>query len=407
MNAPDDAAAADEKLRARVAAGLQQARILVVDDAPVNCELLTRFLELAGFEALRTAADGGEALEIVEEFRPDLVILDLAMPRVDGFEACRRFREMPHHAETPVIVQTGLDDPRQRARAFAVGATDLVTKPINRFELVARVVLHLERAKLIDDLSAFHSRLEADLAIARDMQRRALPSETAIDNIREGGFDIAHFYESSDELGGDFWGMRPTDEGRLGFIIADFSGHGLTAALNAFRMQALIDECWVLIDQPEVFLAAVNMGLHRMLDRSQFATLLAAVFDTKTKRMVYASAASTAPVIRRADGATEALPSDGVPLGVLPTAGYEARETAFNIGDSIAFYSDAFPECPLENGNFLGEDAFRDDLDRALAAVDAAGVLADIFRSREHRRAKPFTDDATFICVRAIADPES
>ena len=403
MSAPDDAAAADERLRERVNAGLEQARILVVDDAPVNCELLTRFLELAGFTALRTAGDGGEALDIAPEFKPDLIILDLAMPRVDGFETCRRLREMDAFVETPVIVQTGLDDPRQRARAFAVGATDLVTKPINRFELVARVVLHLERSKLIDDLSAFRARLEADLAIARDMQLRALPSGGALEDMRQQGFDIAQFYESSDELGGDFWGMRPTEEGRLGFFIADFSGHGLTAALNAFRMQALIDECWVLIDQPEVFVAAVNMGLHRMLDPGQFSTLLAAVFDRKAGRMVYASAASTAPLIRRADGVVEELPSDGLPLGILPAAGYEARETAFADGDAVAFFSDAFPESLLPDDSFLGDDAFREDLSAALGAQNAQGAIDHLFDRRKQRGLGHFTDDATLICVRAAA----
>lgn len=404
VSAPDEAAAAEAKLRARVSESLAGLRILVVDDAPVNCELIQRFLELAGFRDVRAAGDGVEALEIAETYVPDLIILDLAMPRMDGFETCMALRAKPAFAETPVIVQTGMDDPRQRARAFAAGATDLVTKPINRFEMVARAVLHLERMQLIAELSAFRARLEGDLAIAREMQLRAMPSPAALREIRAEGYDVAAFYEASDELGGDFWGVRPTDGGEVGLFVADLSGHGLTAALNAFRMQALIDECWVMIDQPDVFLAAVNMGLKRILDPGQFSTVFAAQFDAGERRLVYAAAAAPAPLIRRADGSVEILRADGYPLGILPAVSFDRRAAAFGPGDRIAFYSDAFTEGLLADDSFIGEEAFHADLAAALAAPTAQDALDEVFARRRARGAQPFSDDATLVCVYA-ADP--
>lgn len=398
----DENAAADATLRARVAAGLADAPILIVDDAPVNCELVSSFLQIAGFRNIRTAGDGVAALEAIKTRPPDVVVTDLAMPRMDGFELCRALRARPEHADTPIIVQTGLDDPRQRARVFALGATDLVMKPVNRFELTARVVNHTARAALIRDLSAFRTRLQADLAIAREMQLRALPSDDVIASYRDGGLEIAHYYESSDELGGDFWGLRRSAEGLCGVFIFDFSGHGVTAALNTFRAQALIDETWPLIDEPDQFLKALNSTLSRLLDVGQFATMLAGVVDRSRGVFRYASAGAPSPMLMGTDGVARLLPSDGLPLGVTADAEHEARETPFVVGDTIGLYSDAFTEAPMLEGGHLGEDAFRADLETALRRPTCVEAVSTLFDARKTRGVAPFDDDATLVCLRAL-----
>ena len=109
--------------------------ILVVDDERNIVDLLRLYLEKEGFAVL-SAADGEEALALHRRHEPDLVVLDLMLPRIDGFEVCRQIRRQ---SDVPIIMVTLLDDMDCLANAFVAGATDYITKPLNRVELLARV----------------------------------------------------------------------------------------------------------------------------------------------------------------------------------------------------------------------------------------------------------------------------
>ena len=132
---------------------VQNAKILVVDDTPFNVKLLVDLLGIQGYTMV-TATTGPEALEKVAKERPDLILLDVVMPGMDGFEVCRKIRENPETALLPVILVTAMYPVEQRARGIEVGADDFLTKPINQAELLARV-RSLLRIKVLHD--AIHS----------------------------------------------------------------------------------------------------------------------------------------------------------------------------------------------------------------------------------------------------------
>ncbi len=156
---------------------------------------------------MEQAGDGNDGLARLDSFQPDLVLLDLMMPHLDGFEMCRRLRADPRWKGLPVLVQSSLNRAEDRARAFAAGATDYVAKPINAVELLARVRIHLQKRALLRDLEQYHARAESELALARSMQERLMPGPARLAELRDAlGVSIdAHFAPSS-ELGGDFWG---------------------------------------------------------------------------------------------------------------------------------------------------------------------------------------------------------
>jgi adenylate cyclase len=138
-------------------------RILVVDDTPVNVKLLADLLAVKGY-AVVTAASGKEALEKVESERPDLVLLDVMMPGMTGYEVCRRLRENPATLMLPVVMVTALDPAQERVKGIEAGADDFLTKPINQPELLARVRSLLRVKALHDELTELNRTLEARVA---------------------------------------------------------------------------------------------------------------------------------------------------------------------------------------------------------------------------------------------------
>ena len=129
----------------------RKALILVVDDHQLSRELLKAYLAAAGYDAIE-AADGAEALEALETNMPDLVLLDIIMPRVDGFEVCRKIKEDPRTTLLPVIMVTGLEDFDAKMKALELGADDYINKPISEKELLMRVHNHLRIKTLTDHL---------------------------------------------------------------------------------------------------------------------------------------------------------------------------------------------------------------------------------------------------------------
>jgi signal transduction histidine kinase len=153
-----------------------QDTILVVDDNPVQLKLALHFLRRTGYDVL-IATSGEEALEQVGDVRPDLILLDVLMPGIDGFETCRRLKDGEETRDIPIIFMTSLSDTADKVKGFEFGAVDYVTKPIQPRELLARINTHLtirnlqkslqqeivEREKLIAELDAFAHTVAHDL----------------------------------------------------------------------------------------------------------------------------------------------------------------------------------------------------------------------------------------------------
>src|SRR5581483_1151338 len=142
-------------------------RVLVVDDTPENILLIRAQLERAGY-AVQTAASGQAALDAVASDPPDLVLLDLMMPGIDGYEVCRRLKADDVTRTIPLVVLTALQAREDKLRAFAEGADDFLTKPVDRAELLARVRSHLRLKSLYDMLAHERATLSAVLGGMRD-----------------------------------------------------------------------------------------------------------------------------------------------------------------------------------------------------------------------------------------------
>lgn len=150
--------------------------VLVVDDSSANLTMLTDYLEDSGFTAL-TASNGEDALEKALHTHPDLILLDVVMPGLDGFETCRRFKAKPALQEIPVIFMTALSSTEDKIKGFQAGAVDYVTKPFRQEEILARVTTHLQIRDLTRSLQHANQELQTTLDRLRATQNQLIESE--------------------------------------------------------------------------------------------------------------------------------------------------------------------------------------------------------------------------------------
>jgi sigma-B regulation protein RsbU (phosphoserine phosphatase) len=293
-----ESAGPDSSLRETIS----RSRILVVDDQKIVRELLKVYLNAGGYRNLIFAADGDEALEIIGTETLDLVILDLQMPTIGGLEVCETVRRNPQMAYLPILVQTAADSPEDRARIFAAGATDMVGKPINDAELLARVGIHLQNRHMLNQLSRYRESMERELEAARRMQHDMMPPASMIERLEQTyPIRVRHHFQTCDALGGDIWNLWPVGGSRLSFAIVDFTGHGVVASLNTFRFQSLSMSVGDDIEENGLQKTAerLNNELSDLLPIGQFATAIIGKIDFEADIIRYVAAGGPPPFLKR------------------------------------------------------------------------------------------------------------
>lgn len=380
---------------------LEESRVLVVDDDEINRLIVQDWLNGIGIGQVDQAADGLECLEQIARARPSLILLDLAMPRFDGFQVLEHLSAMPDARTIPVFVLTAWDDREARNRALRLGATNLISKPLSPEVVTARVLEVLERRRLLDVLKGYQERVGQELEQARDMQRDLVPDDGQILTLEQRyGCCLDAVFRPSSELGGDTWGAMPLGTDKLALFLADFSGHGVSAAINVFRLQAAMEDLKSLAPEPAAFLEALNGRLCRLLPVGQFATLVHAVVDFAADSLTYASAAASGILVSHgADGAIDLADGEGLLLGVRSEARYVERRLAFPPGSSLVLFSDALYETPVTGGGNLDLEGVR-DLARRDDVRHARRPLARLLAVFEAAATNPPSDDLTAVWLR-------
>ena len=347
-----------------------QASILVVDDLELNRLMITSALETAGFRNIHTAANGKLALEVMERSPIDLVILDLIMPEMDGFEFCKISRSRWPQKHIPILVQTAMADADERLEILSVGASDLLIKPINPKELLLRISLHLKYAFSLTDLAEYRARISAELGTAQRAQHALMPNVHTTRELQDHyGIFLSSYYQPSSEIGGDLWNAIPIDKHRLALYAIDVSGHGMTAAIHAFQLHSMIHHSDMPHKSPSEAMAKLNAYAQRIFNPGEFAVCFYAIIDTNRKTLEYTSAAFTAPLVYQAKSREyQVLNNRGIPLGVTNNATFETHTIPFTTNDSLLFYSDALIESPtLASSQFLTEQEIGSLMQRHLS----------------------------------------
>jgi sigma-B regulation protein RsbU (phosphoserine phosphatase) len=375
---------------------LADSRVLIVDDNEFNRKSLALLIRRSGITEIEFAADGVEGLARAESFRPDLILLDVAMPNMDGLEMCRRLRTMGPFTDLPILFQTALDSDEEQVACFNAGGNDFISKPIRPGECIARVRHQLERRKLFNDLASFRRRVEKELRHAQAMQLSLLPDPRRVAELGRGfGLDIYSHFETSSELGGDLWTVYEIDADHVGFLIVDFAGHGITAAINTFRLHTLIERLPPTGRDPAAWLSQLNLALKEVLPTGQFATAFYCVLDRRSDLLTYAAAGAPNPIL--GDGETlRLLDSSGLLLGISRRAQYHNHQVRLPANGFLFLYSDALIECGSAQGLAFGQDGVVDLVRAAAAEADPVQALTERYFAQVPR---PLSDDFTALWI--------
>ncbi|MEN8148604.1 MAG: SpoIIE family protein phosphatase [Planctomycetota bacterium] len=383
-------------------------RILIVDDTPENLHVLMETLK--GDYVIAAAKSGEKALEIAQkEPYPDLVLLDVMMPEMDGYEVCERLSKIDATMNIPVIFVTALAEAGDEERGLGLGAVDYITKPFNPTLVRARVKNQLELKRYRDDLEetvAFRTRellettaakekLESELRVARSLQLAMVPRDRAVD---EGSrWEIAAALLPARAVGGDLYDYFPLDDGRLCFFVGDVSDKGVPAALFMVKTITLLRSEAPRLKDPAEILARVNYELARENDGCMFVTMVVGILDPATGVATVASAGHEFPVLGSPSRGTElVLIAGGPAMGVDLSARYTNQEVFLSPGDGLVLYSDGITEAFDEDGKPFGEVRLLDVAGRHRESDAAEMTRAVLDAVSEYAASVPQSDD---ICV--------
>ena len=363
--------------------------VLIVDDNADLREYLTRLLE--SDYAVRTAVDGAEALEQLAERLPDLVLTDVMMPNLDGFQLLERLREDPRTQRLPVIVLSARAGEEATVEGLDAGADDYLVKPFSGPELLARVHANLEVTRLRDALAAGERDRAREMEdVALTLQRSLLPRKLP----EVLGAELCGRYvpaSESLEIGGDFYDATALGDGRVVITIGDVAGHGVLAAAVMGQVRQAV-RAYAFEGHPP---AALMDRLDLLVSDSDLAmtTCLCGIFDPETGTLRFSNAGHPPPLIRRADG-TVIRVTDGLshPLGVTMAHRHVEAGVALGLGDTLLLYTDGLVE---RRGEVIdvGIDRLAERLAGGFASAEEAcdRIVADLDEN--------LPDDAAILAV--------
>ncbi len=386
-------------------------RLLLVDDTPTNLQVLYQTLDGRGHELL-IAQNGEEALTLAREARPSLILLDIMMPGIDGFETCRRLKDDPDTQEAAVIFMSALDETKDKVKGLELGAVDYITKPFQAEEVIARVNTHLTIRRLNRQLAASNRRMKQDLDAAAKVQHALLPQTPP----SVTGSRFAWTYRPCDELAGDSLNVFAFDDRHVGLYVVDVSGHGVPAALLAVSVthnlvhrsgdssslvvaagegeDAITSPGWVATRLNELYPMAAQAN--------KYFTLVYGVLDTHTGRFRYVCAGHPGPIRVRPGEPAAVFDQPDFPVGIVGGHQFEESVIELQPGDRLYMHSDGILEEFNGEQVQFGRDRLHAVLDDAAAEPLDRSTAAVVDALTAWRGDDRFTDDVTILAVEHV-----
>lgn len=381
---------------------MSRSRVLVVEDHPLSRRILETMLTKS-YEVI-SAASGGEAIDKAKHEPPDLVLLDIEMPGLNGFETFEILKSGIIEPAVPVIFLTALEDSKSRETGLEAGAVDYITKPYDKQELRIKVKNHLalyEARKVIESRNRVMAR---EMEMASQLQRSLLPE----DFPECEHLVFSALYKPVSPAGGDFYDVIELGGSRIGFAEVDVSGHGVASAMVGAMFKMAFQSFARTTDSPAELLKVINDQMFGILPESDFLTVFYGIIDLGTLEMIYTNAGHPRPfLLKRSLGEIRELGVGGPLVGALSGMDYEEGFEQLQEGDQIFVYTDGVTETASGSDNgaledFYGVERLKQTLmnNSNLAPHGILPVLLDDLE--KFHSSKSFDDDITMFLAAVV-----
>jgi sigma-B regulation protein RsbU (phosphoserine phosphatase) len=374
-----------------------QPKILIVDDEPFNVDYLEQELEDLDYE-ITSAENGLKALEQIHENPPDVILLDIMMPEMDGFEVLQRLKEDSVYRDIPVIVISALDDMRSVVKGIEWGAEDYLSKPFDPVLLKARIGACVERKTLRDREMLYLEQVEREMKLAWQVQSGLLPGKLP----KLPDWQMAATLKPSRKTSGDFYDLIPLPDGQLGILIADVADKGMGAALYMVLSRTLIRTyAKEYHPDPHRVLEATNRRLLADFGAEQFVTAFYGILNPASGALIYCNAGHNPPYLlgRSEKDAIQSLDRTGMALGILEEESWDRSTILMIPGDTLVLYTDGITEAQNEQRALFDDDRLREiaDSNRGKSALDFQQALLQEVHSFVGNA--PQMDDITLVIL--------
>ena len=341
---------------------IEPARILVVDDAKVNRMLLARELEHQGHQ-VSLAEHGKQALEMLAEAAYDLILLDVEMPVMDGYQTLEVLKGDEDLRHLPVIMVTSIDDTASTVRCIEQGAEDYLPKPFNPVLLRARIGASLGKKRLRDKEQAYLKSLEREMEIGRNIQQSFLPASLP----EAAGWEIAASLKAAREVAGDFYDVFPAGpNGHICLVIGDVCDKGVGAALFMTLFRSLLrftmESASAVLDISisEKLNYAVTLTNNYIAnthgETGMFATLFIGLLEVESGNLTYINAGHESPLVLKAGRLRAELARTGLAVGLLKDYEYRVEQAQLEPGELLLAFTDGIPDTQDPQGDFFGKE---------------------------------------------------
>jgi serine phosphatase RsbU (regulator of sigma subunit) len=328
--------------------------ILIVEDTPASREIMEIRLTSNNYEVI-TAIDGEEGLAMAREKHPDLILLDILMPKMDGLEVCRRLKKDPSLPFMPIIMVTAKADSKDVVAGLEAGADEYLTKPVDHAALVARVKSMLRIKELHDTVLEQSAQLKVQLQTATKIQSLfwpKLPKLTAKAHIWAVSVPATY-------VGGDWYDVIPLPDGSLLAYVGDVSGKGVPAALIMAALSTKIRTEAFLQDDVNELLQTVNESMYNLtFEEGSFATVILAKYWPSNGKMQLIRAGHPSPLWIENGNIKDLPPLKGISLGIASHVNFEKDEIVLLPGESVLLFSDGIIEAENEDKELFGNYRF-------------------------------------------------
>ena len=385
------------------------ANVLLVDDTPANLQVLGGMLKEQGC-IVRPVPSGKLAIRFAEADPPDIILLDIMMPEMDGYEVCRRLKEAEGLRSIPIIFISALNETIDKVKAFSAGGVDYITKPFQFEEVQARVRTHLNIRRLQIELENQNRQL-SDLNEALRKSQNALEGELAYaanyvvslipPPIREGDIQTNWLYVPSTRLGGDSLGYHWIDDTHFALYLLDVSGHGVGPALlsvsvlNTLRTQCLPD---VDFRCPDQVLTSLNARFREKDQYGLFFTIWYGVFNQNDRMLRYASGGHPPALLIDSSHQEMDLDTQGMPVGFFPRTKYDAPTVQVPPASRLYVFSDGCYEIQRSDGELGTKEEMTHYL-KNLPSDDLLQLDALYRHSLRMQGGESLEDDFSIVCA--------